>query len=308
MNTTKGIFYSILAVSLIGSMNACAKLLAPYISPMEITFWRGVTAALFLTVGLVLLGKSQFIKTRNPKAQFIRAFVGTTTMTLNMWAITLLPLSTVSSIRLTSPLIVLLLSWPLLGEKVGPRRMAAAMVGFLGAAIIINPFALWGEPIPTKGLIVTLVFTVGTAFVDLTLRWIGNKQKEPGLTTAFYFLVLSALFTLPFAVFMPSMPAAEIILNPETSWFLLGLGAMGALGMVFKSESFKLAPVSVISPISYSILIWSVFYDWMIWKHLPSLNVYIGAAVIIAANIFVVWREKQLHKQVHSASESPSVA
>ena len=307
MNTTKGILFSFLAVSLIGSMNACAKLLAPYINPMEITFWRGLTAAIFLTVGLVLLGKSSFLKTKNPKAQFVRAFVGTATMTLNMWAITLLPLSTVSSIRLTSPLLVLLLSWPLLSEKVGPRRMLAALVGFVGAAIIINPLALWGEPIPTKGLIVTLCFVFGTALVDLTLRWIGNKQKEPGLTTAFYFLTLSALFTLPFAVFFPSIPAVAFVTSPETMWLLIGLGAMGALGMVFKSESFKLASVSVISPISYSILMWSVFYDWLIWHHLPSLNVYIGAAIIIAANVFVVYREKQLKKDIHTASESPSV-
>ena len=308
MNTTKGILFSIMAVSLIGAMNACAKLLAPYITPMEITFWRGLLAAIILGVGLAVLGKASYMKTRNPKAQFLRAFVGTTTMTLNMWAITLLPLSTVSSIRLTSPLIVLLLSWPLLNERVGPRRMAAAMVGFVGAAIIINPLALWGEPIPTKGLIVTLVFTVGTALVDLTLRWIGNKQKEPGLTTAFYFLVLSMLFTAPFAVVTPSVEPVAFLTNPSTMWLLLGLGIMGALGMVFKSESFKLAPVSVVSPISYSILLWSVFYDWLVWNHLPSLNVYVGAAVIIAANMFVIMREKQLQKDVHSASEAPSVA
>lgn len=308
MNPIKGILYAFCSIGLIASMNACAKLLANNIDPMEITFWRGAVAAVFLGVGLVLLGKAAFLKTKNPKAQLIRAVVGTTTMTLNMWAISLLPLSTVSSIRLISPLIAMLLAWPLLGETVGARRIFAAMVGFLGAAVIMNPLALWGEPLPMKGFIVTLTFVIGTACVDLTLRWIGNKQKEPGMTTAFYFLVISAFLTAPFALFSPSVPATELLTTAPSMYFLLGMGAMGALGMVFKSESFKLAPVAVISPISYSIIIWSTFYDWLVWHHLPGLNVYLGAGVIMAANLYVVWREKQLKQTIHSASEEPSVA
>ena len=186
--------------------------------------------------------------------------------------------------------------------------MSAALVGFLGAAIIINPFSLWGEPIPTKGLIVTLIFVFGTACVDLVLRWIGNKQKEPALTTAFYFLVLSAVFTLPWGLFMNTTPIPELFTNEMALWLLFALGVTGAVGMVLKSESFKLAPVSVISPISYSILLWSVFYDWLIWQHLPSLNVYIGAGVIIAANAYVIAREKQLKKASLSPEEEPVVS
>lgn len=305
MNITKGLLYSVFSIGLIASMNACAKLLAPYISPLEITFWRGSVAAVFLVVGVVLLKKTPFLKTKNIKAQFLRAFVGTVTMTLNMWAIVLLPLSTVSAIRLSAPLLVLLLSWPLLGEKVGVRRMAAAFVGFFGAAIIINPLALWGEPLPLKGLLVTLTFVFGTACVDLILRWIGNKQKEPGLTTAFYFLILSALFTLPWGLWTPTTPLPDLLTNPYSLWLLLGMGLMGALGMVLKSESFKLAPVSVISPVAYSILLWSVFYDWLLWQHLPSANVFFGASIIIAANAYVVLREKQLKKIPKEAPIAP---
>lgn len=277
-------------------MNACAKLLAPYISPLEITFWRGSVAVVFLVLGVIFLKKTHFLKTRNIKAQLIRAFVGTATMTLNMWAIVLLPLSTVSSMRLSAPLLVLFLSWPLLGEKVGVRRMAAAFAGFFGAAVIINPFSLWGESLPLKGLLVTLAFVLGTASVDLILRWIGNKQKEPSLTTAFYFLAISALLTLPWGLFMHTTPVPDLFTNPYSLWLLLGMGSFGALSMVLKSESFKLAPVSIISPVAYSILLWSVFYDWLLWQHLPSLNVLLGAGVIIAANMYVLLREKHLKK------------
>jgi len=148
----------------------------------------------------------------------------------------------------------------------------------------------------------------GTACVDLILRWIGNKQKEASLTTAFYFLSLSALFTLPWGLGMPTTPLVDLFTNAYSFWLLLVMGLLGALGMVLKSESFKLAPVSVISPVAYSILLWSVFYDWLFWQHVPSANVYVGAGVIISANMFVVWREKQLKKTNPPTVEEPIVA
>lgn len=292
-NITAAILFALLNAFALSAMSLFAKLLGNYFGPIEVTFFRNLAS--FTLLIMLLLAMKQIpalLKTNRPWAHLIRSTIGTIGMVLGMWSFQLSPLALATLLYFTSPLFVVLLSYPVLGEKVGPYRIASVIFGFLGVAIIASPVFTGAESethITMLGIIVGIAYGFAAGCVDLCLRYLGDTESSS--TTTFYFLLFGILSTSLFWPFSENVPWDH---NDTTLMIIAGLGITGIISLLSKSQSFRLAPASYIAPITFTMIIWAGLFDYFIWNKAPSPLLIIGGTIIIASNLVIFWREQKL--------------
>lgn len=281
----KGVLFALAAAAMLSSMNMFGKLLGTLHNPIEITFYRNVIALILLLGGLFFIKKLFLVKTKRPFAHFIRSFIGTVGMLFSMWTVIIMPLTTATAFLFTAPLFVTLLSYPLLKERVGIFRFCAVLIGFSGVLLIARP----ENDISIFALSVGLIAGFLNGLVAICLRWLGNTESTA--TTNFYFMFYGFIGTslaMPFVATPPTM---------EASPWILGIGVVGLLSLLLKTQGFRLGPASLISPISYTMIIWALAFDFIIWDSTPQWQTIMGACIIILSNLFILWREHQKNAQ-----------
>lgn len=274
--------------AMMGGMSLSAKLLSEYFDPIEVTFWRNSMSLLLLLVWLFALGNFTFYKTKRPYAHLFRSAIGTVGITLGMWTVSILSLAETTILLFTSPLFTVLLSGPILGERVGIYRYGAVLVGFIGVAIVAGPVG--SEALPIIGIIAGLGWGFTSGAVDVILRWIGSTEKSQ--TTTFYFLLFGVItcgLYWPFSATPITGIATDNL--PLVAGIIALLGLTGGIGLLAKTHSYRLGEASLIAPIMYTMLIWSVLFDYLFWDRIPNWNVFVGATIIITANLFILRRE-----------------
>jgi drug/metabolite transporter (DMT)-like permease len=107
----------------------------------------------------------------------------------------------------------------------------------------------------------------------------------------FYFLLIGAVMLAPTMPFVATMPARDEIL------LLLGLGFSGALMQIFMSTAFKYAPAALVSPITYTQIVWATLFGWTIFGDFPTMTILIGSAIIIVSSLIVILRERHLARK-----------
>jgi drug/metabolite transporter (DMT)-like permease len=277
---TKGIVYALSAAFILGLMGVVAKLLGNHLSPLDIIFYRNIVAVILVLISLFFIKKLYLLKTKRPYAHLTRTIIGTITNVLIVWSFILMPIATATSLHFTAPLFVSLLSYPLLKEKVGRFRITFILIGFLGVIVIAQP----ESNISNFHLMIGLTAGFMNALVAICLRWLGDT--EDSFTTTFYFLFFGLLLTSLFMPFIGTLPEVDIL------HLIFAMGIVGVSSLFLKTQSFRLAPAALISPISYTILIWAIIFDWLIWDTVPTTNLILGASIIIGSNILILWREK----------------
>jgi drug/metabolite transporter (DMT)-like permease len=267
-------------------LNVFSKILTKQIDPVMVAFWRNAIALPILVVAMIAFRQTHLMKTSRPVGQIIRAVLGTIGLVMAAWTFDLMPITEGVVLSFSSPFFVILLSYPLLKEKVGIYRILATCVGLIGVVVMIG----FDQSVLTpKGIAVGLGFAFFNGLVLVMLRQLG--KTEHSLTTVFYFLVIWLLITTPYLPF-----AGTIIPDPSYWWVIIALGVVGVSSLILKTESFRHAPASVIAPVAYTILIWSCILDFLIWNHVASSTIWIGAGIIILSNLFILWREHKISK------------
>lgn len=286
-NVLKGAGLIVFSVMMIAAMNAMAKLLSGHYHPVEITFYRNITILAGFCAYMQFAKRWDLLKTQNLLAQLYRAGVGTCGVVLAFWAISKLPLADATTLLYAAPLFVTILSYPLLGEKVGPFRGAAVIVGFCGILLVANPT---GHGLSISGIALALSAAFFNALTQLQLRKLGRNQNP--LTTVFYFMLFGSIIT---GVMMPFVYTAPPMIDDYG--FLILLAAAGVLQQVLKTIGYSIAPTSVVTPLNYSGLIWAALIGFLFWNEVPTASALTGAGIIISANLFILWREQYLKRK-----------
>lgn len=273
----QSVFFSMLALMV--------KLASKDHHTIDVMFWRSFVCFLGIALILKVMGDWSTIYKANMKRQLIRGVVGTIGMLLTFWAFSLLPLSQVQSLLFAAPLFVVALSYPVLGEKVGVYRAAAACVGFVGVLMIVQPSAINS----VLGGVVGLGAAFMHATIMLMLRFLG-RSEEP-LVTVFYFSLISSVLMLPVLPFFWSMPS----LMNFTYLVLSGVFALGT--QICLTKSYVYAPAAILAPVTYLNLLWAVLFDLFLWDYVPSMPIIVGSAIIITSNFLIVWREARKSRQ-----------
>ncbi len=287
----KGIFLYSIAIFFIAVMNLCAKALQPEYHAVEITFWRNIIALIFVAGFIVYSGRQAGLKTKRVKAHLLRGFIGTAGITAAFLTYGLLPAAEATVLLFTSPLFVAALSYPMLREKVGVMRSLAILVGFAGVLIIAQPQNISSF----EGIAAGLLAGLSSALVSIFLRDLG-KTEDPWITV-FYFLLIGSIVTGLAVPFIGSVPQGYAI-----ALFILA-GFLGVVNQSTKTMAFLYAPAATIAPLMFSMLIWTTLFGWLIWDEIPGIHTFLGAGIIIFANLFILWREqskKRLSESQHS--------
>lgn len=269
-----------LSVALFSVMNVFVKLASESHSVVEIMFFRNALAIIPVVMMILLHPlQAQLFKTANFKGHLFRGLVGMVSMTCFFWSFVLLPLADATAIQFAMPIILTALSVPVLKEKVGPWRWGAVVVGFMGILVIAAPT---GDT-NVIGTLVAFGAAVCTAITMMIVRTLG--RTEHALTIVFYFSVIGTLVTgamLPWYWAPPSL---------ESFFYLVLCGLTGGAGQVFLTKAYAEAPAAYVSPFNYTSIIFATFFGWMIWGDVPSTQVLIGATIVIASGLFILYRE-----------------
>jgi drug/metabolite transporter (DMT)-like permease len=272
-------------------MNTCAKLVSEGHDPIELVFYRGLTALALLVPYMALTRPLSIFTTRRMGAHLYRALVGNLGVGFVFWAYSLLPMADTTALLFAAPLFVTALSPLLLKERVDASRWLAVLVGFGGVLLIVRPSAdLLSEP----GALIGLAAALMMALVDMALRNLGRTDAP--LTTVFYFILIGVLVSGGYTAFRGSLPhGAHLVI-------FAAMGAFTAIQQVAKTTAFRHAEASFLAPYTYSAILWATLMGWLFWRELPSLAVVAGSLVIIASNLYLILRKVAATAAVASGS------
>jgi len=178
------------------------------------------------------------------------------------------------------------LSVPLLGEHVGGRRWVAIAVGFIGMLLIVRPT---GEGFQPAALLVILA-SFSYALMMILTRWMACRRGEEQTSTfVFYtFFVQAIVGWLACAL----APGSLRPLNGTDLVLILAMGALALSGHFAITRAFQRAPVSVVAPFEYSALVWATLWGFVVFGEFPGAYVWLGVAIIVAAGLYSVHRER----------------
>jgi drug/metabolite transporter (DMT)-like permease len=273
------------AFFMLAIMNVFAKILSETHHVIEIAFYRNLIATLpFLFIIFVLGRRDILVVKSKPLAIGTRSVLGTLSLITTFAAFATLPMADTTAFLFTSSLFIPVLGIFFLAEKVGPYRWSAVIIGFLGVIIMLRPTG----DINTLGVTLALSAAFMHAVLQIILRYLG-KFERPETVTFYFVMIGTVVAALPLAFVATPPSLAEIPL-------LFGVGLSGALAQFLLSLAFSKAPAAVVTVFNYSGIIWATFFGWVIWADWPVTAIWIGGSVVIASNLFMIWRENRLSK------------
>jgi drug/metabolite transporter (DMT)-like permease len=276
----KGIFAMIAGMAFLIVSDAISKHLAQSHPLGQVMCLRQAACLLFVVPFVWGVNGLGVLRPHNVALQLVRGLVFLISSFFIIWSLSVLPLPTVTSITFIAPILIALLSAPMLGERVNRTLWAATFLGFVGMLIIIRPGSAdfhW-----------TLLLPVGAAFFssvrDVMARILARTDNS-----------LSILFWSSFVIVVGASFSALAGWQPVSAaqwgWYLLA-GAVNFCAHFFIIESLRLGRAAVVAPFRYTSLLWSAVLGFMIWGDLPNGWVWIGSAVLIVSGLWIAQSQK----------------
>lgn len=280
----RGVFFMMVAALGSAAMNALIRLVGTEIHPFEIAFFRNLFGFLVL-VPVVLRAGLASLATRVPHLHAIRGVLNAVAMLLWFYGVTLTPLATVAALSFLAPLFATLLAALVLRERVGPRRLAAVLIGFGGALLVLRP----GLQPPHLGEILVTLSSLAWAGALIDIKVLARSEPSVRITVyaALFLMPITLAFALPVWVWPDARALALLFL----------IGAIGSLGQVAVAQAFREAEATQVLPADFTKLVWAVLLGWVLFAERPDLFALIGGTIIFGAVLYVAWRESRLQRR-----------
>ncbi|MEM6488204.1 MAG: DMT family transporter [Pseudomonadota bacterium] len=289
---TRGALAMVVATFFFIAMDSVAKALGDHLPPMMVVWARYASQSLLLVICLApSLGA--LMRTQAPGLQVLRGVLLFTVTALFFTALSYIPLAEAIALTQSAPLFVTLLATLVLGERVGPRRWAAVVVGLVGALLIVLPedAEMGFRPASLLALSAAVCFAgfqVLTRHLANTAAAEGARPGDGVWTTMLYTSLVGTVLasaTLPWTWVTP-VPAA---------WpGMVAIGAAGLIGHAIFVWAAGQVPASVLAPFNYLALVWATLAGLVIFGEQPSAQTLLGAAIIVGAGLYVWQRERRL--------------
>lgn len=278
-----GMGCAIAAFFMFAVMNVFAKKLSVTHSVVEIGFYRNLIAMMPLLFMIYFMGRKDILTIKsNPKGIVIRSVIGTISLVTTFGAFAAMPLADATAFLFTASLIIPILGYFFLGERVGKYRWGAVLIGFLGVVVMLKPTGA----VNLEGVALALSAATMHATLQTILRALGKTEKPETITFYFVFIgTFVSLIPIPLVFTMPTWADVP---------YIIGLGLSGVVAQFLLSIAYKNAEVSVVTVFNYSGIIWATLFGWMFWNEWPDEAILVGGAIVIASNVFIVYREQRL--------------
>ncbi|MBO9433820.1 DMT family transporter [Ruegeria sp. R13_0] len=277
------------ALMLFTSMSALVKALSEDFPPGELVFFRSLLAIPVIIAWLIWRGElSQGFVVKKPMGHFWRGVLGTSAMGLTFTGLSLLPLPEVTAIGYATPIFTLVLAALLLGERIRMIRIGAVMLGLVGVLIMLWPRlgSTEMEVAATIGALCVLAATIARAFVQIHIRQLVKVDHPAAIV--FYFSITATLLSSLTVFWGWTMPTLDQAL------LLVVLGLIGGVAQILVTSSYRFGQASMLAPYDYTTMLFAIAISYFWFDELPTLAILLGAALVIAGNVVVVWREHQL--------------
>ncbi|MGV1836142.1 DMT family transporter [Rhizobium rhizogenes] len=291
-SNTAGYVFTLLAISIFAIQDGISKHLVSAYPPLfvaMIRYWG------FMLFAIALAARSPgglrtAVHTKKPGLQVVRGLLLALQIVIAISSFVMVGLAHSQAIFSSGPLIVALLSVPILGEKVGWRRWLAISVGFVGVLLILKPESGFFDIrflVPLAGALVFSLYVVITRYVS---------RVDSSMTSFFYTGVVGAVAMSTVGPFFwtPLLPS---------DWVFMGLLCLtGMTSHYFLIRAYDLLDAVVIQPLTYLQLVFSAIIGVTIFGETLGINMIVGAVIVVGAGIFTIWRENALAK---SRSKAP---
>ncbi len=274
----------IAAVAVFSVMDALMKRLATHYGALQIACLRSVSSLICMVGFIAWQGSWRTLRASTPLLHVFRGVLGVTMLASFVFAVRSLTLAQTYSLFLAAPLLMTALSVPLLGERVALRRWVAIVCGLGGVLVILQP---WHRgTISMLAAAAAALATVCYSLSAITVRSLGPRNTSSSMVFWYLGLVGAGSGALAWSSWQP-------VLTDDWKW-LAAIGVSGGLGQLWLTEAFRRAPPSVVGPFEYTAILWAFGIDWIFWSASPSLSLVLGAGVVIASGIYVIWDERRL--------------
>lgn len=310
MNVLKAVLLKLASAFLFAMMSGCVRYVSDVTPVGQVVFFRAFWA--ILPVVVIYAWRRELraaVTTSRPLGHFFRGLISVVGMFLNFAALARLPIVDVTTLGFASPLITVALSALILKERVRVYRWSAVAIGFVGVLVMLWPhleishYVNAASAAATVGAMCALASAFTNAGSIIQTRRLTDTETTSSIV--FYFSVICAiggLLTAPFGWIVPNVP--QLIA-------LIALGIFGGLSHILLTESYRYAPASLLAPLDYTTLIWAFVIGYWAFGEVPTIYVYLGAAIVAGSGLYVIWRERQLgleRARARAASGPPSGA
>lgn len=289
MKPLVGISLTLSAIFFFSIMGALVKA-AEGIPVGQTVFFRAGCGLPLIVLWLWLRGDMpNGLKVQSVRSHAIRAIVGSAAMGLGFLGLRYLPFPEVTALRFITPILIVIFAAIILKERVRLLRISAVVVGLVGVLIIMWPrLSLEGGERELIGTIMILSSALMASLAQIFVKAMSAKESTAAIV--FYFsgtATVLSLLTIPWGWVWPT---------PWEWALLVGAGLFGAAGQILVTSSYRFADASLLAPFTYSSMIWALGIGYFIFDELPTLQMLVGAVLVICAGVFIVWREQKLGK------------
>jgi drug/metabolite transporter (DMT)-like permease len=298
------------AVFLFMVMAALVKSASDHVPPGQAVFFRSFFAVPIIMIWLWHQGQLRDgLVPSNFMGHVWRGVFGTTAMGLTFAGLGLLPLPEVTAIGYATPIFTVLFAAIFLGERIRIFRLSAVALGLVGVMIVISPrLSLGAEAVTTAatvGALMVLVASVLRALVQIHLRRL--VQTDTTAAIVFYFSMTAStlgLLTLPMG-WITGLEALEW--TQPALWvfaILILSGLIGGVAQIMVTASYRFGGASMLAPFDYASMIFASAIGYVAFGEVPTVHIVLGASLVIAGGVLIIWRERQLGLQRSSKRKS----
>jgi len=277
-DAAKGVCIMILGAGVLSMNDAVSKHLVETFPIGQILCLRQTVALAVVLIYVWRTDAWRDLRINDRTGQALRAILHVGGAALIVWALSALPIATVTAIVFSSPVVVLVFSMRMLGERVSWARWIAVIIGFAGVLAIIRPGGVGFE----WALLIPVAAAVASGLRDLMTRRLARSDTSISvLFWASALMVAVTLFTIPLG-WQPLTLSASI-------WLIVN-GLLNAGAHFLMIEALRLGAAGLVSPFRYTAILWATVAGFLVWQEVPDAMTMIGAAMLVVSGVLIVRR------------------
>lgn len=276
----RGALFALIAFAIFATHDVVIKFLGGTYAPFQIIFFTTLMSFPLTTMMLMRDETQANLRPAHPWWTALRTACSVVAMSAAFYAFSVLPLAQTYAILFATPLLITLLAIPVLGERVGWRRLLAVLVGLAGVVVVLRP----GTAAMGVGHLAALACAVSSAFAAVIMRKIGRDERS----VVMLLYPLLANFIL-MALLLPGIYKPMPLIDLGAAALISILGFSAGLLMI---AAYKNAEAAMVAPMQYSQIIWAAFFGYVFFEEGLDLMTLLGAAIIIASGVYIVLREQ----------------
>ena len=296
----RGILLKLGATLAFSLMYAVIKLAGHVPVGEEVLFRCGFALVPLFALSFFTIGPLAIVRTARPLFHILRSIAGTASMFLNFAALARLPLADITAFSFVAPIFAVVLAAFFLREHVGPFRWAAVLAGFGGVLVMLEPHGGIGAIVASgfsTGAGLALMGSMLSAVVVVFIRQMSLTERSE--TIVFYFMTTCAVAGAA-TLFWQHPPLAWV----QVMWLVFS-GLFGGIGQICMTYSYRYAEPSLLAPFDYVAMVWAAALGYLIFAEVPQPFVMAGAGIVVAAGMFIFWRERRIFQRRVAVAAEP---